>query len=67
MPKMKVLSSAELIKLVEAKGWVFDRANGTSHHVFKHPTLPGLVVIPHPRKEMKRGTQRSIMRQAGLI
>jgi len=66
MPKMKVLSSAALIKLVEAAGWVLDRTSG-SHHVFVHPDRAGIVVIPHPRKSMKRGTQRSIMKQAGLL
>jgi predicted RNA binding protein YcfA (HicA-like mRNA interferase family) len=63
---MKVLSSGELIRMVEEAGWLFDRAKG-SHHIYKHPEKPGLVVIPHPRRTMKRGTQRSIMKQAGLL
>lgn len=66
MLKTKVLSSAALIRMVEDAGWVFDRANG-SHHIYKHPNKPGLVVIPHPRRAMKRGTQRSILKQAGLL
>ena len=63
---MKVVSSGELIRMVEAAGWLFDRAKG-SHHIYKHPEKTGLVVIPHPRRTMKRGTQRSIMKQAGLL
>jgi predicted RNA binding protein YcfA (HicA-like mRNA interferase family) len=66
MPKMRVLSSAELIEMVIADGWVLDRIKG-SHHIYKHSSKPRLVVIPHPRKAMKRGTQRSILKQAGLL
>ncbi len=66
VPKTQVLSSTALIRMVEQAGWLFDRAKG-SHHIFKHPNKPGLVVIPHPRRTMKRGTQRSILKQAGLL
>lgn len=66
MPKTKLLSSAALIRIVEEAGWVFDRAKG-SHHIYKHPSKPGLVVIPHPRRTMKHGTQRSILKQAELL
>jgi predicted RNA binding protein YcfA (HicA-like mRNA interferase family) len=66
MPKIKILSSAALIRMVEEAGWAFARAKG-SHHIYKHPDRPGLVVIPHPRRTVKRGTQRSILKQAGLL
>jgi predicted RNA binding protein YcfA (HicA-like mRNA interferase family) len=66
MPKTQVLSSAALIRMVEEAGWVLARAKG-SHHIFKHPDKPGLVVVPHPRRMMKRGNQRSILKQAGLL
>jgi predicted RNA binding protein YcfA (HicA-like mRNA interferase family) len=52
--------------MVIADGWVLDRIKG-SHHIYKHSSKPRLVVIPHPRKAMKRGTQRSILKQAGLL
>ncbi|MGJ7490222.1 type II toxin-antitoxin system HicA family toxin [Variovorax sp. ZT4R33] len=32
---------------------------------FKHPTKPGHVVIPHPRKDTAIGTLRNTYRQAG--
>ena len=57
-------SSREIIKMIEADGWVFARAGG-SHHQFKHPTKPGKVTVPHPEREIPTGTLRSIYRQAG--
>ena len=49
----------------EADGWYFVNASG-SHHHFKHPTKPGKVTVPHPRKDLHPKTLRSIYRQAGL-
>lgn len=46
-------------------GWVEVRSSG-SHRQFAHPTKPGIVTVPHPRKDIKKGTLRSIFRQAGL-
>lgn len=61
----KALSSSEVIKRLKEDGWELARSKG-SHHHYKHPTKPGLVTVPHPRKTLKRGTQRSIFKQAGL-
>jgi predicted RNA binding protein YcfA (HicA-like mRNA interferase family) len=35
------------------------------HNQFRHPTLPGLVTLAHPSKDIPIGTLRSIFRQAG--
>lgn len=60
------MNSRELIKQVEADGWVLVRVTG-SHHHFKHPTKAGLVTIPNPKKDLPVGTSRSILKQAGLL
>ena len=57
--------SKDLIRLVEREGWVLRRVRG-SHHQFKHPTKPGLVTIPHPKRDMPQGTVKNILRQAGI-
>jgi predicted RNA binding protein YcfA (HicA-like mRNA interferase family) len=31
-----------------------------------HPTKPGIVTVPHPKKDMPIGTLRSIEKQSGL-
>lgn len=59
------MGSKELIKLIEAHGWHLVATRG-SHRQYKHPTLPGRVTIPHPNKDLPRGTVQSILKQAGL-
>jgi predicted RNA binding protein YcfA (HicA-like mRNA interferase family) len=61
---MKGMSSRELIRLLKADGWQLAAIQG-SHRQFKHPTKPGRVTIPHPRKDIPAGTLRSVYRQAG--
>ena len=58
----------DLIKLIEADGWQFDRQNG-SHKMYTHPAKPGPVVVPAGGKagqDVPAGTLNSILRQAGL-
>lgn len=57
---------SEIIKLIEADGWYQVGQRG-SHRQFKHPTKPGRVTIAgKPSKDLPLGTERSILRQAGL-
>jgi predicted RNA binding protein YcfA (HicA-like mRNA interferase family) len=58
-------SSRRIRQELEKDGWVEVRQAG-SHVQFKHPTKPGLVTLPHPRKDLPRGTIRGIARQSGL-
>jgi predicted RNA binding protein YcfA (HicA-like mRNA interferase family) len=60
-----IMKSAELIRELKAAGWVLDRVRG-SHHVFKHSTRPGHVVVPHPKKDLGPGLVAAIRKQAGL-
>jgi predicted RNA binding protein YcfA (HicA-like mRNA interferase family) len=59
------MTSADLIRALTANGWVLDRTRG-SHHVFRHPMRPGIVVVPHPRKDLGKGLVAAILRQAGV-
>ncbi len=59
------MQSADLIRELRAAGWVLDRVRG-SHHVFKHPQRTGLVVVPHPKKDLGKGLVVAIRKQAGL-
>ncbi|WP_083850340.1 type II toxin-antitoxin system HicA family toxin [Rhodovulum sp. PH10] len=56
--------SREIVRALERDGWVFVGATG-SHHHFEHPTKPGKVTVPHPRKDLHPKTVRSIFRAAG--
>ncbi len=59
------MSSREIIKILQDDGWYIARVKG-SHHIFKHCEKKGTVTVPHPRKDLKTGTIKSIKKQAGL-
>jgi predicted RNA binding protein YcfA (HicA-like mRNA interferase family) len=59
------MNSAALIRILRADGWALDRIRG-SHHVFKHPSKPGLIVVPHPKKELGKGLVAAIRKAAGV-
>jgi predicted RNA binding protein YcfA (HicA-like mRNA interferase family) len=59
------VKSADIIKAIEAGGWVLVRING-SHHHFRHAERPGTVTVPHPKKDVPLGTLKSIERQSGV-
>ena len=62
---MKSHSSQEVIAALRADGWREDRVKG-SHHHFVHPSKPGVVTVPHPRKTLGMGIARAIFKQAGI-
>ena len=55
----------DVIRALKANGWV-EVAQKGSHVQFKHPSRPGRVTVPHPKRDLPLGTLRSIARQAGL-
>jgi predicted RNA binding protein YcfA (HicA-like mRNA interferase family) len=59
------MTSDEFISRIRADGWYRVRQKG-SHIQFKHPTKPGRVTVPHPKKDMPIGTLRSIEKQCGV-
>ena len=55
----------EVIRLLSDDGWVQVSQKG-SHRHFRHPTRPGKVTVPgHTSDDLRRGTLKSIFRQAG--
>jgi predicted RNA binding protein YcfA (HicA-like mRNA interferase family) len=59
------MKSADLIREIRAAGWELERVRG-SHHVFHHTVRPGLVVVPHPKKNLGKGLVAAIRKQAGI-
>jgi predicted RNA binding protein YcfA (HicA-like mRNA interferase family) len=58
------VSSADVIRRIRAAGWSLVRVKG-SHHHFKHEARPGIVTVPHPKKDLPIGTLKSIEQQSG--
>jgi len=59
------MNSSALKKMLEKDGWYLVRTKG-SHHHFKHSEKKGIVTLPHPKKDVPKGTVNSILKQAGL-
>jgi predicted RNA binding protein YcfA (HicA-like mRNA interferase family) len=63
MPKR--YSSKALLRMLMRDGWFVVKVSG-DHHKFKHPLKKGIVVLPHPAKDIPIGTARQILKQAGI-
>lgn len=59
------MKSGDVIGLLEADGWRRVAQKG-SHIQLKHSSKPGRVTVPHPKRDLKIGTLKSIERQAGI-
>jgi predicted RNA binding protein YcfA (HicA-like mRNA interferase family) len=59
------MGSREIIRKLKENGW-YEAAQAGSHKQFKHPSRPGRVTVPYPRKDLPLGTIRSIENQSGL-
>lgn len=61
-----IKNSTDLIKVIEAHGWVLHRTKG-SHHTFKKEGVRGIITIPHPKKDLPIGITKAILKGAGVI
>lgn len=59
------MSSKDMEKIILADGWMLKKQVG-SHRQYIHPTKKGKVTIPFHSKDLTKGTQLSILKQAGL-
>ncbi len=59
------LKSKDIEKIILDDGWVFKSQTG-SHRHYTHPTKPGKVTIPFHGGDIPKGTELSILKQAGL-
>ena len=55
----------EMERLILDDGWIYKGQVG-SHRHYSHPIKPGKVTIPFHTRELARGTELSILKQAGL-
>jgi predicted RNA binding protein YcfA (HicA-like mRNA interferase family) len=63
---VKTISGKRMCRVLEQRGWVLARING-SHHIYSDIASGRRVVVPvHGNEDLKPGTQRAIMRDAGL-
>ena len=55
-----------MCKILERRGWIFQRING-SHHIYTRPGNRFTLSVPvHGNRNLTPGVQHTIMRIAGL-
>jgi predicted RNA binding protein YcfA (HicA-like mRNA interferase family) len=59
------MKSLEVIKKLKKDGW-FEVSQKGSHIQLKYQTKKGRVTVPHPKREIPKGTLNSILKQAEL-
>lgn len=59
------MDSRGVIRVLRQAGWAHVATKG-DHWQFKHPDKPARVTVPHPKRDLPKGTLRSIERQAGV-
>ncbi|MCZ8315941.1 type II toxin-antitoxin system HicA family toxin [Phreatobacter sp.] len=59
-----IRDSRDIIRRLESEGFVLRAVKG-SHHKFLHAATRRMVIVPHPKRDLPRGTVYSIYRQAG--
>lgn len=59
------MNPRKMEKIILADGWMFKNQIG-SHKNYIHPMKPGKVTIPFHVKDLPKGTENSIRKQAGL-
>lgn len=65
MSKSPSVTAKDLIKLLERKGFIFDRSKG-SHQIYLHIEKKLRVVVPLHTKDIPTGTLHAILKQAGI-
>jgi predicted RNA binding protein YcfA (HicA-like mRNA interferase family) len=59
------MTSREIIRVLLRAGWTRDRQEG-SHVILERPDGTGTVVVPDHPGDLRPGTFRGILRQAGI-
>lgn len=59
------MTADEIIKLLEQNGYRLISSNG-SHRKYQHVTTGKIVIVPYHKGDLKKGTEQSILKQAGL-
>ena len=59
------MTPRKMVKLLEENGFEFVSSNG-SHRKYYNPQTGKTVIVPFHAQELKKGTEQSILKQAGL-
>lgn len=55
----------EIEKILISNGWYYHHANG-SHYIYKKTGENNIVIVPHHKGDIPKGTLNNILKQAKL-
>lgn len=59
------MTPKEIVKLLEKNGFIYISSNG-SHRKYRNTQTGKTTIVPFHAKELKPGTEKSILKMAGL-
>jgi len=65
MPKTPILTSKDVIKILEKNGFKLIRTKG-SHKIYRNELSKRMTIVPFHRKDLPKGTLLEILKQAGI-
>ena len=60
------MTPREMVKHLKANGFEEVRQSGTSHLILRNPNTGKQATVPMHSKELKKGLEQAILKQAGL-
>ena len=60
------MTSKEMARLLKENGFVEISTNGGSHRKFQNPLTKKTVIVPFHNKNLCKGLEQAILKQAGL-
>ena len=65
-PKLPVITGRKLIQALQRGGFIVKHQTGSHVYLSHSDTLEKIVTVPYHSKDLKKGTVKSILRQAGM-
>lgn len=59
------MTPREIVKILEANGFRHVSTNG-SHRKYQNPVTGKIAIVPFHAKDLKKGTEQNILKQAGI-
>ena len=60
------VTSKEMARLLKENGFTEIKTNGGSHRKFQNPKTQKTVIVPFHSKDLGKGLEQAILKQAGL-
>ena len=60
------MTSKEMARLLKENGFIEIKTSGGSHRKFQNPLTKKTVIVPFHNKDLGKGLEQAILKQAGL-